>query len=576
MSVVDGMGKVVTDKWKWPAKPGHVRYRVTVRQVRTNENIGVLRYLTEPSCTIPVEWLTKPDETSMSVQVVEITPNGGGEEWVTWVPFFVLGEPDEVVAWIDSPVKPDGFPIRIMVRPIQGDSILLDEARCGERFPLRHGLGVPKGTRIRYKFMRYDHATRKWVDLTGYLPLVYGRHSASTSIRVRETGSQPVDGADHRARQFFFTVDVEINMRHQRLANAATAVDEHIFGITPGGGNTEYGIRYIMDALDARGMKGTFFVDVLMEYQVGEDGLRRALDAILEQGHDVQLHLHPNPNLQYAKEESLRRLGVAYSKTRSIDSFRSAMDLAVGLFERRTGHAPVAFRNGSYIFQDEYFPVLREYGIRFDSSLYAFKNSEVSPWLRARSMPFMHRSGVMEIPVTWAIEIRGNNKTSIVQHTIKMGRQGTNLNDAMRAQWAIPPAALVTLIHSYTLLEGRKTSDQERLDWNKSLRELVDENQYKIISMSARYAKTTMDGPLNDRLTSLNHRLDMVAGDSRIQTHTFSDLAILSSEQLTFDAVIDPVFEYDVRSSRPRPSGLQRYNGSYLQYLDAKGSVRHV
>src|SRR5262245_46960192 len=112
---------------RWPVKPGSVRYRVSVRNALTSTIIGVLRDLSDPCCVLPIEWLSKPDHTAMRVEVADLLTDGSTGEWTTWVPYFLLGTPIEAEAWLDSPARSDGFPMRLIVRTAQGSRILSDQ-----------------------------------------------------------------------------------------------------------------------------------------------------------------------------------------------------------------------------------------------------------------------------------------------------------------------------------------------------------------------------------------------------------------------------------------------------------------
>lgn len=55
-----------------------------------------------------------------------------------------------------------------------------------------------------------------------------------------------------------------------------------------------YGIPLIMKIADRYGLKLTFFVETLNSLFFGRESTRIVVDHILEKGHDVQLHMHPN------------------------------------------------------------------------------------------------------------------------------------------------------------------------------------------------------------------------------------------------------------------------------------------
>jgi hypothetical protein len=55
----------------------------------------------------------------------------------------------------------------------------------------------------------------------------------------------------------------------------------------------ELGIGLIMNELEAEGLRGTFYTEVLGSHYFGRDRLREIVRAMLARGHDVQLHTHP-------------------------------------------------------------------------------------------------------------------------------------------------------------------------------------------------------------------------------------------------------------------------------------------
>ena len=53
------------------------------------------------------------------------------------------------------------------------------------------------------------------------------------------------------------------------------------------------GIELLMRELEACGQRGTFFTEALGSHTFGREGLSEACKAMVERGHDVQLHTHP-------------------------------------------------------------------------------------------------------------------------------------------------------------------------------------------------------------------------------------------------------------------------------------------
>lgn len=542
---------------RWPKKPGPVRYRVTVRDAETQSTIGILRGIRRSSCTLPREWLA-----SGKVEVrVDAKQGSQAGQYVTWLPFFVPTSCEIKGQSIRAPFDAQGFPIRLVVRALDGDRVLFDEARIDGQFNL------PEGTAGRYKFMRFDTNAQRWLDVGRYQRLA-GAQPSHIQL-MPSPWRKPL--APVRSAPFLFTVDVEVNLRYQRVPNRAKAVDEHVFGITPGGDGKEYGVRYLMNALERHGMKGTFFIDVLMQYQVGESELKRVIESIQSRGHDIQLHLHPNPNLYYAEDPTLQRLGLEYGRTRSPASFRRSLELGCEIFTRTVGRAPLAFRNGSYALTDEFLDVLPEFGIRFDSSLYAFKNASVSPWLMGRSTAFRHASGIIELPVTWVV-LRHGRVTRVRQHALHLGSDAARTDDAIRALWSVGSAPIVMVTHSFSLLRDLRDGpvSDTRL-WNEHLKTNVDERLYGLLRLDEKQPKLTMEGPHPDRVSALETRLALVAASRGAKAMTFTDLAGLPEEDLFLDAATDPVVEVNAEDGHSQVTGLRRYSRSYLQYLDSHG-----
>ncbi len=56
----------------------------------------------------------------------------------------------------------------------------------------------------------------------------------------------------------------------------------------------DHGIGWQCAQLRERGLKATFFCEVLSSLVLGEGDSRSYLEYLLEQGQDVQLHVHPN------------------------------------------------------------------------------------------------------------------------------------------------------------------------------------------------------------------------------------------------------------------------------------------
>ena len=190
-----------------------------------------------------------------------------------------------------------------------------------------------------------------------------------------------------------FSIDTEGFLARQKDPNPATTVDELIFGDF--GENKGSGIGLHMDLLEHFGYRGSFFVDVLSAYQYGEDELKRTVEAIMERGHEVQLHVH-DEHLRNSEDPAIRALAGDLMQ-KDHDEFRDILELGIEVFERLTGKQPIAYRAGGYRIIDEHFPVLQELGIKFDTSVNAYLHSRVAEWMKTRTQPYWV-GDVLELP----------------------------------------------------------------------------------------------------------------------------------------------------------------------------------
>lgn len=72
----------------------------------------------------------------------------------------------------------------MILRPASGNDILLDEVRLTD-FPITKDL-APVGLKLRYKFMRYDHNAKKWVDATAYTPYSICKAQGALHVEYQE------------------------------------------------------------------------------------------------------------------------------------------------------------------------------------------------------------------------------------------------------------------------------------------------------------------------------------------------------------------------------------------------------
>ncbi len=484
----------------------------------------------------------------------------GEPDYVTLVPFAEAGAEAEDALHLEAPAR-DGVPAwRLILRDETADAVVLDAVRFTPGFGM-DAATLPEGHQFRYRFLWWDWRQKKWEPAGPYAPLFSGAASAAPPhAAVTEAGR----GAGLAA---FVTIDTEANLRLMREPDRAAAIEQQVFGRV---GGAEVGIGCMMDQLDARGLKGTFFVDVLMEYQFGQTALERTIEAIAGRGHDIQLHMHPSPNFLYADDAVLTAICRDLARGPAPEAFARALDIAVALFEKRVGRAPLAFRNGSYHIHDSYFDILRAAGIRYDSTVYRFKNCAASPWIQGRTQPFEVVPGLWELPVTWVVSRHvGGGGSAVSQFTSKVGQGQALLQRAMLELAAAPgrtPSLLVMMLHSYNYLgEFRAIDPALAQAWNERLKSFAP--LLRSVRRGLNDECLFLEGVSQENMDSIMAQLDVIASLPNSRALTFTALAHDHARLLGRAAPIEPLAEYERGSGQSRLAAIRRYSRDGLRHL---------
>jgi hypothetical protein len=162
------------------------------------------------------------------------------------------------------------------------------------------------------------------------------------------------------------------------------------------GGRAE-GLDFLLRALREHRIPATFFVEVLQCFYFGERPMGRIAERIAEEGHDLQLHLHPcwlgfrREHWRYAAVES------DACAARSPDQLRRMIAFGVAQFSRWRLSPPHALRTGSFSFARAVHQAMVECGITLGSNiaLGLYRPAEPAFHLASGSRMF---DGVLEIP----------------------------------------------------------------------------------------------------------------------------------------------------------------------------------
>ena len=329
-----------------------------------------------------------------------------------------------------------------------------------------------------------------------------------------------------------------------------------------------------MDLLEHFGFRGCFFVDVLLEFEHGQEALERIIDAIAARGHEVELHVHPE-HIQWSRDPQVASLakelagGVALHDPAA---FRRLMECSVDLFERRVGRPPVAYRAGGYRIADIHFPVLEEFGIRIDSSVQPWFKSRVSDWMRARSQPF--RVGrILEAPPSYLIldEKPGAWETRGFAPNSYLGDPVLSFDSAPGA----PPVVLTFLSHSFELLRRRESDDPAEIDaFGERLRAAVPAELAERYLAGLPRAVRSFGPDLDDEhIAAVAGLLRRVADRPDARCVTYAELADVAGRHWPGEAhpPSDPVPTIDRNEGRTGVTGTQVYGPGLLAHLAERG-----
>ena len=237
------------------------------------------------------------------------------------------------------------------------------------------------------------------------------------------------------------TVDVEFWPTEWRIdeASVGDAVARDIYGETKDG---RYGLSYMLQRLNKRGLEASFFVEALHAEVVGCRALNRMVDQILHAHQDVQLHAHSEwRRLLPGHECSLHD----YAELQQRDMIGSALSLL------RVAGAPAvrAFRAGNYGANLATLRALAFHGITFDTS-YNQCTAEQDQWegLEAPLQQPTTLEGIVEIPITSFQDRPGHHR-----HAQLSACSWTELRTMLDQAWQSGRTSFVIVLHSFELID---------------------------------------------------------------------------------------------------------------------------
>jgi hypothetical protein len=178
---------------------------------------------------------------------------------------------------------------------------------------------------------------------------------------------------------------------------AKAPLDTLIWGKTSAG---EYGIKRLSAILREYKLKGNFLVEMAACHLYGDAAMREVTDFLLEEGHEVHAHLHPE---LLADEWLFKHVGVKARSMAGMDQrmSESLLRFTATAFERLVGNRPSLFRSGSYQFNQHTVTAAKKEGYSTLSNYNSKRHFSMLPYdpIASRMEPYRWTNGIAEIPV---------------------------------------------------------------------------------------------------------------------------------------------------------------------------------
>jgi peptidoglycan/xylan/chitin deacetylase (PgdA/CDA1 family) len=241
------------------------------------------------------------------------------------------------------------------------------------------------------------------------------------------------------------TVDTELSaLFHQRDVTPSANFASSIEGKCAEG---SFGIGWQMNQMEARGLKGVFFVDPLPSLVYGESWLSDVIGPIVARGHEAQLHIHTEW-LAWAKESPVEgRQGQNLADFCLADQ-KVLLGLAIDLLMRAGAPRPTAFRAGNYGADDNSLCALAELGLIWDTSVNApYIGGACRIGVSPDQVSAIERHRIIELPVAGL-----NDKIGSVRPAQICALSAREMRSALGHAADNAHSAFVIVTHSFEML----------------------------------------------------------------------------------------------------------------------------
>ena len=247
-------------------------------------------------------------------------------------------------------------------------------------------------------------------------------------------------------KQVIITIDTE--------GHAGIDPIQHlIWGETPSG--KLGGVPLLMDLFDEYGAKGLFFVDLAEAFDYGKDRIAEVVNYIIQRGHDVGVHIHPD---HMTESKKMFLFDYKYEEQYEI------IEKCTELYTEIVGKAPVSFRAGKYGADYNTIDILAKLGYKVDfSQFYKYtKWCHIDPPLTGNESVILD-NGMIEVPVTVYNHIFPGLFDRYDKLDINSSKQEHNylFNHFVKQ----PDTNIIVLfVHSFSLLNWRQNVDKPTIN----------------------------------------------------------------------------------------------------------------
>jgi peptidoglycan/xylan/chitin deacetylase (PgdA/CDA1 family) len=273
--------------------------------------------------------------------------------------------------------------------------------------------------------------------------------------------------------------------------------------LTGEGIGEEFGVYGVLDILDRHDLKATWFLNVYEAHRHEDprtvEHLAKTLD---ERGHEVALHTHPSEDLEmYARP--LYWFDAEQQKT--------ILGYGAELIEKWTGTAPVSFRAGGYVLNDETFDALEALGFKVDSSVFfSSPRNRITPFtVNAVRM----RGGIVEVPVTYVPRVQSDGEIDHRKFDVNW-LTGEELDAVVDRVSEFGIAQAMFMMHSFSFIDKASLPEDDAG---------TDRAIYRSFPLRSRFVEIYGSNPeLRERF---EHFATSLARDSRVQVKTLAAAA---------------------------------------------------